>query len=498
MANVVIFTGYRTSPTPGHKKNGYPITITPPAGAYRMRTYLEDHGYSTLVVNFVHLWSDDEILAILSKQTDLLVIGVSTTFYEIEERLLPMIKRNFPAIPLVLGGPDPRPERQAGIEVVDRIFYGGSEVAFVAYLDHLTGKRDEDLPWSIHPDTQTPYIIADKTLPYTNTVDLHITWKPEDHLHGIALPIEISRGCIFRCSFCAFPLVGKKKLDYIRSADSLADEFRRNYEMFGTTVYSFMDDTFNDTTTKLELVQQAIKQAGVKLQFCCYLRADLLAAFPEQMDLLLEMGLISGVLGIESMNEAARKAIGKGFSNEKLLRTLETFKDKSPNRQLRLASGFIIGLPGETLDSIMETHRWLNEQSGRYLDFWNWAPLFIPRKNMWLNSEFSRNAERYGYKFRDDTIRWYTNIMTYKTAEKLSIALNLDRHDIRPAEFTLNEYLSYGFSLEELCTTSYDKFNTIYHADLLRRRETIVAAYKARLLDNLSEQHTVVVIDRLS
>ncbi len=249
--------------------------------------------------------------------------------------------------------------------------------------------------------------------------------------------------------------------------------------MFGTTSYNMIDDTLNDSIAKLETILQAIKQSGIRIKFSAYLRIDLVAAFPEMMDILLEMGLVSGIIGIESMDENARKCIRKGTSNEKLLNTLETFKKKDKN--LRLSSGFIVGLPGETIESIVKSHRWLIEQTGRYLDHWHWIPLTIDRKGIWLTSEFSRNAEKFGYKL-DDNDRWTSSTMTFDFAKQLAAILNKERQPyMKVAHFFVSELIGYGYTIDEICSMHVSDVDI---KEIEKRKDEIIRLYKEKLFLN--------------
>ena len=69
--------------------------------------------------------------------------------------------------------------------------------------------------------------------------ELETEYELEDNFKDFQpLPLEVSRGCIFKCAFCSHPFLGKKSYDYIRSPESLAKEIKRNYELFKTTRYS--------------------------------------------------------------------------------------------------------------------------------------------------------------------------------------------------------------------------------------------------------------------
>ena len=100
---------------------------------------------------------------------------------------------------------------------------------------------------------------------------------------------------MFKCSFCSFPLLGRNKhdLSYVKDPAILTKELVYNYEKFNTTNYMITDDTFNESTEKILTVKKAINDSGVNIRFFAYLRADILARFPEQMDILIDMGLMT-------------------------------------------------------------------------------------------------------------------------------------------------------------------------------------------------------------
>ena len=66
--------------------------------------------------------------------------------------------------------------------------------------------------------------------------------------------LELGRGCIFKCTFCEFNLIGKEKGTYTRSTSRLEDELKRNWEEYGVNRYWITDDTLNDDTKKLERI----------------------------------------------------------------------------------------------------------------------------------------------------------------------------------------------------------------------------------------------------
>ena len=241
-------------------------------------------------------------------------------------------------------------------------------------------------------------------------VNSAIVWVKEDCVQrGEALPIEISRGCIFKCKFCFFPLNGKSKLDFIKERAVLIDEFVRNYELFGTTRYIFADDTYNDTTAKLEFIDSVAAVLPFKLEFATYARLDLLASHPEQIELLKSNGAKTVMFGIETLNHVSGKAIGKGMDPERLVETLHRVRE-AWGHDIQVNSGFIVGLPHDTYATM---ERWLDRitRPGFPMHSFNLAPLGLHHAGDRLYvSDMERDPAKFGYTI-DDEGGW-TNSMT--------------------------------------------------------------------------------------
>lgn len=227
-----------------------------------------------------------------------------------------------------------------------------------------------------------------------------IKWEPEDCIQwGETLPIEISRGCIFRCKFCSFPLNGRAKLDYLKDEGVLYEEFARNYEQWGIRKYVFADDTYNDTVEKLEAMQRIKDRLQFPMEFGTYGRLDLIAAHPEMAALMKSNGCTSVTFGIESLNRKAAASIGKGADPQKLVDTLYWLRESEWGNDVHTSSGFILGLPFDTEDTILKwTEPLLSHRFPLH------SPLFIPLSIVEANkttkkfiSVFDQHPEEYGY-----------------------------------------------------------------------------------------------------
>jgi hypothetical protein len=248
----------------------------------------------------------------------------------------------------------------------------------------------------------------------------------EDNIFsGETLPIELSRGCMFKCKFCSYPLLGRKPEDkYLKKQDCIFNEMMHNYENFGTTNYLMMCDTLNESTQKLLHIKSAMnkfkKETGENMRYCAYMRLDLLERFPEQIEILNEMGIRAAHFGIESLNYPSAKSVGKGLKTEKIYRTLEKCRDTWPSDTI-MFSGFIVGLPHETRETATE---WCNILLNRQiaLTCWKLVPLSMQIKNISNNvqylSEFDQNAENYGYDRSGD--EWKNEHWTFSEAKNFA------------------------------------------------------------------------------
>jgi radical SAM superfamily enzyme YgiQ (UPF0313 family) len=211
-----------------------------------------------------------------------------------------------------------------------------------------------------------------------------------------ALPVEISRGCLYDCKFCHY----EKKSSQRKDLKMLKDELTRNYELFGTTVYHFCDDCFNDTRKKVEETCNAFLQLPFKLEWVAYARADVAVKFNETVDLMLESGARGLYWGIESFDHTAAKQAGKGTHPDLIKEFFLNYREKFKNNCLNEGS-FIIGLPGETKHSLHSTLDWLIEND--VFDFLTFGPLGImPYSENFDNvvldyADYSRNPAKYGF-----------------------------------------------------------------------------------------------------
>ena len=405
-------------------------------GVYRTATEFRKQGLTCQVVQFFNFLDNNEIIKTLDKfGTDLKVIGFSTLFWEHYDDVskanliikvnfvIEYVRKHYPSVSIIAGGPSCRIFLNESFYDVDAIFEGFSENDFIPYIRSVKYKEPKRLPNNFS-DVTSIYnsITGNFNFNFSDTIYL-----PNDLISSVDAPtLEVGRGCIFRCKFCGFALNGKKKFDYIKDFETLRNELIKNYEDYGITNYILSDDTFNDSTYKVQELHKLFTSLPFKIRFSCYLRLDLMLRFPEQIPLLKEMGLIGAFFGIESFHKEAAKLIGKGLDPNVAKNALQDLKLNQWGNDVKIGIGLITGLPYETYDSIERTKDWIADEKN-LVDQVVPFPLSISnpeniRPQPW-DSEFQKNAEKYGFTWPDGhSYHWHNSIGPVHTrheAEKI-------------------------------------------------------------------------------
>lgn len=393
-------------------------------GPYLLRHFLEKFGYSTQVIDYAHFFSEEEVVSMIEHfiEDDTVCFGVSTSFLMgsvLQEKIrnvVKKIKEKHPTIKIVLGGANAH-RAVTSVPEVDCVCIGESEDILLELLNHWT-KGDEA------PIGQ--YDIVGKKMFYKqarnkrfNIETSDFIWSDRDCIvPGEALPLETSRGCIFKCKFCAYPLLGKKKFDYLRDVELIKNELISNYERFGTTSYYMLDDTFNDSEFKIDAFCDMVKTLPFKINFTAYIRMDLLSRFEGQAKKLKEAGMCATFFGIESFNQETSNAIGKGWHGKNAKDYLNYLLDDLWKDDVYISVSFIAGLPYETKETMQQTIDYLKNE--KRINGLVWGLVIRKTTDSWAYySEFDKDFEKFGYVLNADS-SWKNEHWTSDEAYQVS------------------------------------------------------------------------------
>ena len=363
-------------------------------GAHKIASHLSNHGYNVEVMDYCTRWSLLEFQQLcnrlISDKTIFLGIG-SNLFFDkpIVNEMLGWIKATYPNIAIIVGGNN---LLYRDFDPVDYYVEGYAENSMLALLEYLEGRcTKHQIKWTL---SALPKYLIDGNKDYgqVDTNDLTISYLPSDFISSSqVLGLETARGCIFKCNFCTYPLIGKKKLDYLRDPATIDRELRYNYDAYGITRYIIMEDTFNDSVHKLKELEKVISKLPFRIEFVTYARLDLILAFPETAEILKNIGMRGVHFGIETFNSKAAKLIGKPTDIEKIKDGLLWWNSITPG--ITTHCSMIVGLP-EDDDDQWENLKWYHNSG---IESYAFNPLYLTNLEKTVHtSEFSRNYEKYG------------------------------------------------------------------------------------------------------
>lgn len=476
------------------------------AGPHRIATELRDNGYSVKVIYGINYYNATELIQILEQYVDqnTLCLGLSSTFlmtftdkqkknmlYTSDalvnedlvsnifidnfEKISKHFKSIFSNLKIVIGG-HRATTKIPNCNYVDAFFEGYSDKTFLDYINNLKENKKFLGQQKFIDIYGTNFDFRNSSIKYT---------KEDNIFKNEALVLELTRGCIFKCKFCAFPLLGRKATDngYIKCEENIYTELMENYNNYGTTNYIFSDDTYNDSVEKIYGLYKIFEKLPFKINFTTYLRLDLIYRYPEMAQILLESGLRGALFGLETFNETARKKIGKGLSNDKLLQTIETV-NKLWKDSVIINDSFIYGLPEENKETITS---WTNEFLFDSNLFDNHSitirPLWVTNWKNAYKSEFEKNLDQYNINLAENGWEWSHGTTNYSECMDLTIEAMKRVHSTpRPSQaFLVPILLGYGFTMDEIRHVNTIEFAT-------KVRQITIERYSNYKTTLLSEQ----------
>ncbi len=165
-------------------------------------------------------------------------------------------------------------------------------------------------------------------------------------------PVVTSRGCPYRCSFCASSFMNGPKWR-AHSAGRVADEIEEVQKKWGYRAVAFSDDNSLMSVDRNRGISSEIRRRGLDVAIWSFCRADFAARKPEMIADLASAGLKSVFMGVESPSMKRLASIGKGIREGDVEKAIEVFRANG----VEVLGSYIIGYEGDTIGSVRETMR---------------------------------------------------------------------------------------------------------------------------------------------
>ncbi len=166
-------------------------------------------------------------------------------------------------------------------------------------------------------------------------------------LEGTYQFIVTSRGCTAGCIYCIKHVSYQAGLR-LRSPENIMAEIRMLYDL-GVRYIHMYADLFTANRDQVMGICQQIIDSGLKIGFTCNSRVDYVDK--EMLEVMAKAGCDVISWGIESANEEILKKARKGTTADRARQSVNWAKSFG----IRNLGYFIIGLPGETKETIQET-----------------------------------------------------------------------------------------------------------------------------------------------
>jgi anaerobic magnesium-protoporphyrin IX monomethyl ester cyclase len=174
------------------------------------------------------------------------------------------------------------------------------------------------------------------------------------HAGYFSLNIATTRGCPFKCNWCAKPIYGNRYNS--RSPQNVVDELKMLKEKFSFDHIWFCDDIFGLKPGWVNEFANMVEKENLQFKFKIQARVDLMMEEDYIRD-LARAGCENIWMGAESGSQKILDAMDKGTKVEQIYIATRMLKKH------RIHPSFFIqfGYPGETRDDILKTIRMINE-----------------------------------------------------------------------------------------------------------------------------------------
>ncbi len=199
-----------------------------------------------------------------------------------------------------------------------------------------------------------------------------------------------SRGCPYKCIFCAWPQIMYGNNDYrTRDILDLADEFEWLSSEWGFRSIYFDDDTFNVNKKRIAAFCEELIRRGLDVPWAAMSRADLV---DEKLLKVMSKARVQALkFGIESADQNAVDNMEKSLNLRKAAENIRL----THNYGIKTHLSFMFGLPGESRESCEKTLALALDLNPESLQFTVASPF--------PGSKFMEHLEKTGHLTKDVT-----------------------------------------------------------------------------------------------
>ena len=372
-----------------------------------LSSYLERNGFEVRLLNYIDSDSEEEAFEIL-RCFDPDIVVLSTTFVLSRNHLIKAGQRIRMVLPytfIVAGGHhvfttlmymSPEIQGQYLVSTGIDAFVNDSqgEQSLLRLCQNFSGNL-HSVPNLIWRDTNNNIIHNKRFFENNNINETSIDFHhiPE----ASTVHIRTARSCTFKCAFCSYPTIAGDVA--LMGIDSVIDTLRKCNDKNVASVF-FVDDTFNVPRPRFEELIDRIIYEGFNIPWYSFLRCQFVDK--ELVKKIRRSGCAEVFLGIESGSDQVLKNMKKGAVSQYYHDGVKWLQDEG----ITTVGSFIIGFPGETDETVGETHQFIQNSD---LDYYFIQPFYYLH-----HTPVHTQREKYGLKGKG--LYWLHNTMNASQA----------------------------------------------------------------------------------
>ena len=338
----------------------------PPLGLAYIAAVLEKGGHKVTILDrdaFLHKNSmsfertdEDTLSAIKRMNADL--IGFSATTPNVGDvfGLSSKIKKTYPNIKIVMGGPHSTGEPELTLKLtddIDAICRGEGEFTM---LDLAGGKNLSEIPGlsfksgsKVVHNAGRPLMdnIDDLPMPALHLLDMEFYLRPSRftsrNLSLRTTSIFTARGCPYRCNFCAGPLIFSGKVRF-HSAQRVIAEIERLIADYGIEALYFAEDMFLSDKRRANEILRLFIHNNINKKIRWFAQAKASVIDEGLLKLMKDAGCVGIEYGFESGSQDILNKMNKKARVEDNVKAAKLTEKVG----LRYQANMIAGYPGET------------------------------------------------------------------------------------------------------------------------------------------------------
>jgi len=354
-----------------HPRADTSIFRFPPLGLGYIAAYLRHRGISVEIVDCTFIKQKEALKKIIDSKPK--IVGIQS-MYSMKEKAMELARLLKPHCKLLIaGGALPTTDPEAFLENFDVVVVGeGEQTVFELVNQFITDGELSSVKGICYREKETGDV--KRTPPRELNKDLNNFPKPSRDLFDnnaykkfyskkfgyTTTAIMTSRGCPFSCDFCSKPVFGDNFRT--RSISNIVDEIEEVISLGYSRIW-FADDCFTLDRNRLMGICDEIVKRGLRIDWECLSRVDTID--PATLDKMKRAGCIRMFFGIESGNDSVLVLMKKQITTRQVQKALLLCNHSG----IKAGAFFIVGYPGESDKTVLETIKFASSLPLDYLSF---------------------------------------------------------------------------------------------------------------------------------